>query len=145
MINVEASTLINRPVADVFAFVANFENHPKWESNFVQVKRLSSGAIGVGTTYLCVLQVPGQKTESNFEITEYVPNQKISFRGDRPAQAKPVGSMTFESVGNQTKVTAYPRPEMGGIFKLLEPLMAGFIKKQNETHLKNLKELLEAG
>jgi len=29
MIDVNVHTIINRPVEDVFAFVANFENHPK--------------------------------------------------------------------------------------------------------------------
>jgi len=37
MINVEVSTVINRPVTDVFAFVSNFENHPRWEMNFQKV------------------------------------------------------------------------------------------------------------
>ena len=42
MINVEVSTIINRPIADVFAFASNFENNPQWETNFQDVKRTSS-------------------------------------------------------------------------------------------------------
>lgn len=144
MLNIEASTIINRPVADVFAFMSNFENNPKWEKNFVEARRLSADPIGVGTAFQCVLQVPGQRSESRFEITAYEPNRKIGFRADRPAQAKPAGSILFESVGDGTKVTVLPRPEMSGFFRLMEPLMAGYIKKQNETHLNNLKQLLEA-
>jgi len=34
IINVEVSTVINRPVEGDFAFMANFENHPKWEMIF---------------------------------------------------------------------------------------------------------------
>lgn len=143
MVNVEASTVINRPVEAVFAFVADLENHPTWETNFVEVKRVSPEPLGVGTVYQCVLRVPGQRVNSRIEITEFTPNQRISFRGDRPASAKPVGSITFESLGNGTKVTTLPRPEMGGVFKLLEPLMAGYIKRSNAKHLDNLKTLLE--
>ncbi len=144
MINVSVSTIIARPIADVFAFATNFENNPKWETNFQDVKRTSSGPIGVGTTFQCVLKVPGQRVESRFVITEFEPNRKISFDADKPAQAKPKGSMLFESVEGGTKVTSLPRPEFGGFFKLLEPLMAGYIKKQNTEHLANLKRLLEA-
>jgi uncharacterized membrane protein len=144
MINVEASTVINRPIAEVFAFVANFENHPRWETNFQEVKRVSPDPIGVGTIYQCVLKVPGQRVVSAFEITEYDPNRSIAFRGDKPAQAKPVGRITFEPAGNGTKVTLLPRPELGGIFKLLEPLMAGYIKRNNADHLRTLKHLLES-
>ena len=49
MINVEESIAINRPIAEVFAFTANFENHPKWEPNFQKVKRIASTPSGVGT------------------------------------------------------------------------------------------------
>jgi uncharacterized membrane protein len=59
MIDVEVSKVINRPVSDVFAFVANFENYPKWEMNFKNVKLLTSTPTGVGTTYRCELKLPG--------------------------------------------------------------------------------------
>ncbi|HJZ47938.1 MAG TPA: SRPBCC family protein [Roseiflexaceae bacterium] len=143
MINVEVSTVIDRPLTEVFAFVSNFANHPQWEANFLEGKRLTPDPVGVGTRYQCVLKVPGQRVVSNIEITDYEPNRSIAFRGDQPAQAKPVGRMTFEAVENGTKVTLIPRPEFGGIFTLLEPLMAGYIRRSNAEHLRTLKTLLE--
>jgi uncharacterized membrane protein len=143
MINVEVSTSINRPIADVFAYVANFENHPKWETDFQEVKLLKSMPGGVGTTYQCVLKFPGQTATSKFEITEYAANQKIAFVGEPAGPAIPKGSFLFEPTGNETKITSLPRPEFRGFFKLLEPMMAGYIRKNNTTHLSNLKRLLE--
>jgi len=144
MINVEVSTVINRPVAEVFAFVANFENHPRWETDFQEVKRLTSTPMGVGTIYNCLLKFPGQTASSKFEITEYVINQKIAYEGEPAGPAKPKGSFLFESVAGGTKVTSHPQPEFRGLFKLLEPMMAGYIRKNNVTHLNNLKRLLES-
>ena len=144
MINVEASTVINRPIEAVFAFVADLENNPKWETNFVEARRVSPEPLGVGTVYQCRLRLPGQRVTSRIEITEFTPNRRISFRGDRPASAKRVGSITFEPAGNGTKVTTLPRPELRGVFKLLEPVMAGYVKRSNAKHLDNLKTLLEA-
>ncbi|HEY5574945.1 MAG TPA: SRPBCC family protein, partial [Anaerolineales bacterium] len=92
MINVEVSTVINRPIAEVFAFVADFENHPKWEMNFQKVQLLSSAPNGVGTTYQCELKLPGQSAKSKFEITEYEANKKIAFEGEAAGPAKPKGS-----------------------------------------------------
>jgi uncharacterized membrane protein len=89
MINVEVSTNINRPIADVFAYVANFENHPKWENNFQKVKLLASTPSGVGTTYQCELKLPGQSATSKFEITEYEVNKKIAFVGEAAGPATP--------------------------------------------------------
>ena len=143
MINVEVSTVINRPLAEVFAFVSNFEHYPQWESNFAEVTCLTPDRIGVGTRYQCALKMPGQRVVSLIEITEYTPNRSIAFRGDQPAQAKPVGRLMVEAVENGTKVTLIPQPEFGGLFKLLEPLMAGFIKRSNVEHLRTLKMILE--
>src|SRR6476659_8498592 len=139
MIRVEVSTVINRPIDEVFAFVANFENHPKWETNFQKVKLLTSSPTGVGTTYQCELKLPGQSATSKFEITEYEVNKKIAFEGEAAGPAKPKGSFLVESVAGGTKLTLVPRPEFRGLFKLLKPMMAGYVRKQNEEHLGNLK------
>lgn len=143
MINVEESIIINCPIAEVFAFVANFENHPKWESNFQKVKLLNSTPNGVGTKYQCELKLPGQTATSVFEITEYEVNKKIAFEGEAAGPAKPDGSFLFASVGDGTRVTLLPRPQFRGFFKLLEPLMVGYVRKQNQDHLSKLKRILE--
>jgi uncharacterized membrane protein len=144
MINIEIDTVINRPVADVFAYVANFENLPKWETDFQEVKLLSSTPGGVGTTYQCLLKFPGQTVPSKFEITEYEANRRIAFVGEPAGPATPKGSFLFESAGSGTKVTSRPRPEFRGVFGLLAPLMAGYIRKNNVAHFNNLKQLLES-
>ena len=143
MINIEVSAVMHRPIEDVFTFIANFENHPKWEMNFQKVKLLTSTPTGVGTTYQCELKLPGQSASSKFEITEYEINKKIAFVGEAAGPAKPNGSFLFESVAGGTKLTLIPRPEFQGFFKWLEPMMAGYIRKQNQEHLSNLKRLLE--
>ena len=143
MINVEVSTIINRSVSDVFAYVANFENHPKWETDFQEVKLLTFTPSGVGTTYQCLLKFPGQTVSSKFEITEYEANRKLAFVGEPAGPATPKGSFLFESARSGTKVTSRPQPEFRGLFGLLAPLMAGYIRKNNVAHLSNLKQLLE--
>jgi uncharacterized protein YndB with AHSA1/START domain len=41
---VERSMLINRPVEDVFQFVADFENYPKWNHSMLECKRTTEGS-----------------------------------------------------------------------------------------------------
>ena len=144
MIKVEESIVINRPISDVFPFVSNFENLPQWESNFQKVKLLTATPTGVGTTYQCELKLPGQTATSKFEITEFEVNKKIAFEAEPAGPAKPNGSFRFETVPGGTKVTLLPRPEFRGFFKLLEPMMAGYVRKQNQAHLSTLKRILEA-
>ncbi len=143
-VDIEASTVINRAVGDVFRYVSNFENHPTWEKNFQQVRRLSATDSGVGTTYECVFKVPGQRVKATLEITGYEPDRRIAFRADKPAMAKPVGEILFAPEGDSTRVTLRPRPELAGPMKLMAPLMAGYVRRQNAHHLRLLKDQLEA-
>lgn len=51
MVDVTVSTKINRPVDQVFAFVADMENEPQWHTDALEVKRLSGGQVGIGTSF----------------------------------------------------------------------------------------------
>ena len=52
MIRIETSIVINRPVKEVFAFLSNFENWPKWSPGLLENKKTSDGPISRGTTWL---------------------------------------------------------------------------------------------
>jgi hypothetical protein len=47
----ENTVLIARPIEDVFAFLSDLENVPKWNYAIVETRKVSEGPIGVGTTY----------------------------------------------------------------------------------------------
>ena len=44
MIKVEQSLVIDRPVDEVFAFVANVEDNAQWQSGVLEVRKTSQGA-----------------------------------------------------------------------------------------------------
>jgi uncharacterized protein YndB with AHSA1/START domain len=70
MAKLEISTVINRPVEEVFAFLSNPENWPKWISGSIEAKKTSEGPIGVGTTWRQVLTFLGQRMEAEAEIRD---------------------------------------------------------------------------
>ena len=142
MAKLEISTVINRPVEEVFAVVSNFENGPKWNSGSIEVKKTSAGHIGRGTTWRSVANVMGQRVESESEFIEYEPNRKITTKGKQgPMQTR--AQMTFESVAGGTRVSAILEGEPGGFFKLAEPLLVNLGKRQFEAAFANLKDLME--
>jgi len=48
MARIEASRVINRPVEDVFAYVTDERNMPKWESYILEVEQTSTRLTIVG-------------------------------------------------------------------------------------------------
>lgn len=143
MIKVVGSVVINRPIADVFAYVTDLSTHAKWQAGLVEAAQTSTGPIGVGTTYRYVTLLAGQRLDTAGEITEYEPNSKYSFK----ATSGPIllkGGFTFETAADGTKVRMFVEGEPGGFFKLAEPLLNSMVRRQLETSLGNLKDVLEA-
>jgi uncharacterized membrane protein len=144
MIDVEVSTVIHCPIEKVFAFVANFENLPKWEKDFVEVQEVTPEPDCIGATYNCLLTFPGPATIAKFEIIECIPNQKITYQCERGRPVAPHGSFLFEPVAGGTKITSRRQPDIPDFFGLLDGIMASSIEKHTVEHLDNLKRLLES-
>lgn len=143
MAKFEISTVINRPVEEVFAVMSNAENILKWQSGTIEAEKTSDGPIGVGTTWRSVSRFLGRRIESESEFTEYELNRKLGFKSKSgPIQFEV--RMTFERVEGGTRINTKFEAEIGGFFKLAEPLVVSMGKRQLEGDLANLKDLMEA-
>jgi uncharacterized protein YndB with AHSA1/START domain len=143
MAKLEISTVINRPLEEVFAFVSNPENYPKWLSSSTEVKITSRGPVGVGTTFRPVVTFLGRRMEGESEVTEYEPNRVYATKsksGPFPVENR----STFERVEGGTRITFTAAAEPGGFFKLAEPLLVRMLKRQFEGDFANLKNMMEA-
>ena len=142
MINLDLGVLIDRPVKDVFAFVANPNNMSKWNSAVVSLEQVTPGAVGVGTKFKTVGEMMGRRIEGDMQVTAYEPDTKCGFQ----VQAGPMQvnlTMTFKTVGTGTKVSLNAQGNPGGLFKLAEGVMAGQVKSMMEGNLARLKSALE--
>lgn len=142
MVKIEISTVIKRPTEEVFAVMSNAENNLKWQSGTIEAKKTSDGPIGVGTTWRTAGQFLGKRIESEFEITEYELNRKYTQKSKLPLPVE--GQATFERVEDGTRINLKVEVEIGGFFKLAEPLVVSMGKRQLEGDLANLKDLMEA-
>jgi uncharacterized protein YndB with AHSA1/START domain len=143
MATLDMSIVINRPVEEVFAFLSNPENNPKWVSGSNEVHLTSARPIGVGTTFRSVFTVLGRRMESEIEFTEYEPNRSYAQKttsGPIPVESR----VTFERVDGGTQVINHQVAEPGGLFKLAEPVLVRMIKRQFEADFANLKDLMES-
>ena len=142
MVRIGHSVVINRPIEEVFAFVSDLDKFSQWALEIVEVKKTSKGPVGVGTTFSGVVQLLGRRIENTHEVTKYEPNKKLAFKttsGPVSLEAETI----FESVGGGTKVTIVAEAEPGGFFRLAEPIFARVARRQYETNLATLKDLLE--
>ncbi|GAA1986335.1 hypothetical protein GCM10009838_56070 [Catenulispora subtropica] len=72
---------INAPVDDVFAYLAQPENLPRWNYALSHTEKTSPGPISVGATYRQTRTIP-RPAEEHFRITAYEPPKLLTMEGD---------------------------------------------------------------
>ena len=143
MARIEINLVINRPVEEVFAFVSNSENLPRWRSTSLEVKKTSEGPLGVGSTFRGRFTFLGRQFDGNVVVTAHEPNRVfVSKMAEGPFPLET--GYTLEPVENGTHIAFVVNGEPGGFFKLAEPLVVSMAKRAYETDLQNLKEMMEA-
>jgi uncharacterized protein YndB with AHSA1/START domain len=145
--HVEADTVIQRPRAEVFDYIARAEQLPEYVSDFAWVKQTSAGMPGEGTEYS--YQMVRGKVEGTFRWTEFEQPSRLAWHGpparSGPGSMEPAGrwELSDESGGTRVKLVMAPKP--GGLFKLLAPLMSLGMRSGNAKALERLKRRLEKG
>jgi len=137
----ENSVVINRPRGEVFAFVADHENDPKWRPGVADIKRASGE--GKGAVYTQGMKGPmGKRIDADFEVTAYQPDTLLAFR-TLVGPVRPEGSYRFEDADVGTRVTLSLNASMTGVKKLLAPMVSKSMRNEVAA-LDNLKRVLES-
>jgi uncharacterized protein YndB with AHSA1/START domain len=70
---------IHRTPSELFAFIADFRNMPRWYEAVAQVTATTSGPAGVGTRFRMVRALPGGAAHNDVEVTSYRPDEEVTF------------------------------------------------------------------
>jgi uncharacterized membrane protein len=136
---------INRPAAEVFAYLDQLNRHTEWQRSLVSAKVLTEGSTRVGTRVVERRKVPGGARDIPYEITSHEPPRKASFRGTA-GPVRPVGTLTVDPVQeSSSRVTVELELEGHGIGKLFAIIARRQAAKELPESHEKLKELLESG
>lgn len=143
MIKNEQIINIDRPIEEVFAFVGDLKNGPKWQSGLLEVRRITEGSLGIGTKFTSVRKFLGRKIESSVEFVAYEPNKRIVFKSTPGSMPMEV-TFDFESTADGTTLTSMIEMQPEGFMSLAGPMMSAGLRRDRETDFSNLKNLLES-
>ncbi len=141
MVKVEISLHINRPVAEVFKYMNDPTKMPEWNST-IEEATPSETPVKVGTRIRSRLRMLGRTMEGTYEVVELEPNKRVVNKSDEPFPWKAI--ITFQAENGGTRLVSAAEGELGGFFKLSEPIFARIVKKQLQAQYETAKELLEA-
>jgi carbon monoxide dehydrogenase subunit G len=134
----ENTIAIERHIDEVFAFLSDFENIPKWNYYVLEVRRLSEMPIGIGTTYHQVRK----SDQQDFRIIEFEANNTVAVKTLPQSSPSFERRFTLYEEGETTRIRDQWKLDTGRP-ALLERLARGRVKSAVSENLTKLKELLQ--
>jgi len=141
----EASVVVDRPIEQVFAFLADGDNDPKFSPRVLEIAKTPEGHPGVGTVYASTVKDAGMKTKREFKLTEFQAPTKIRWEEiSKNTVTAPEGGYDLSPEGDGTRVRVFNVLEGHGFGKLIEPLALRAARKSADDFGQAIKAAVEA-
>jgi len=141
----EGTAIVDRPIEQVFDFLADGTNDPKFSPRVLEIAKATDGQVGVGTVFKSTVKDAGVKTNREFEITEFERPTRIRWAERSKNQVTaPEGGYDLAPEGSGTRVTVYNVLEGHGIGKLFAPLALRSARKGADQFAQSIKAAVEA-
>jgi len=143
MITTEGSVSLDRPAAEVFAFIADVRNDPRWHTDVLEARLLEGTAVDKGSTFEIKTKPVMGISGARVTVSEYDPPSRIVF-DVRMGKLEPTTTFTVIPSGKGCRVTRRIDMEPQGVMRLMVPFMGGMMRKRNAGFLANLRRVLES-
>jgi carbon monoxide dehydrogenase subunit G len=142
MRHVERSTELPVPAEEAFAFVANLENLPRWQTGVTRAEQLTEGPMAVGSTARLERQMLGQRIEADLKITELDPPRHMVFTTEAGGM-KVAASLDVAPLPAGSRVTFGMDIAGGGLFGgAMEGMVASAAESELDASLGRLRDAL---
>ena len=142
MVEAQNAITIRRSPADVFAFLDDGTNNPKWRNGVVEISHASGS--GAGAVYRQKVRGPGgREITADYEITAHEPPRRLAFEAIA-GPARPEGEFLLEPAPDGTRVTFKLWWEPKGLKRAMAPMVAKTMRTEVAA-LSRLKDVLERG
>jgi carbon monoxide dehydrogenase subunit G len=129
---------IERSPEDVYAFLADPENLPRWQSGVLEVRRESDTRFTEVRTFI------GRRIESTVDVTVADPGREFSLRSAAGPVRFTVQHLLEPAGEGGTRLRVAGESEgAGGLFKLGGRLLRMAVERRTEEDFSRLKDVLE--
>jgi uncharacterized protein YndB with AHSA1/START domain len=139
----ETDVRINRRIEEVFAYVSDPLNFPRWNSAVQSVRKTSAGENGVAPTYSMERALPTGRAVNDLAVVATEPPREFAIRttaGPTPFLYR----YQFCRENSETVVKLHAEVELPGAAAFLPQLARRLVKKSVNDNFATLKQILEA-
>jgi hypothetical protein len=143
MARIEGEIMINRPVEEVFDFVADVRNEPRYNPRMVRAEMLTPEPVGLGSRFRAEMRTRPRPVVMSVEFTGYDWPRRLASTS-RLSTMEVRGGLTFDPVPGGTRMRWSWDVAPRGLLKLMSPLVVPVGARQERAIWTGLKRLLEA-
>ncbi|KAA0022014.1 SRPBCC family protein [Antrihabitans cavernicola] len=141
----DATVTIDRPIEQVFEFLAAGVNDQKFSPRVQEIRKTTAGPTGVGTVFASTVKDAGMTTQREFEYTEFSAPTMIRWsERSKNIVTAATGGYDLEDLGGKTRVTIFNELEGHGFGKLIAPLALRAARKDAPEFGQRIKAAIEA-
>jgi uncharacterized protein YndB with AHSA1/START domain len=142
-VDVVTETRIDRPRADVAAYVTEPDNATEWYRNIERVEWKSTRPLEVGSHIAFVARFLGRTLAYTYEIKDLVPAERLVMATSEGPFAMET-TYTWRDSDGGTHMTLRNRGNPSGFAKVAAPMMSRAMQRANRADLARLKKILES-
>lgn len=140
----EASIFIDRPVADVFAYMDDISRETEWQSSLVAATQTPPGPTTVGTQKRYESEFMGKRIVNTYVVETYEPNQRIVASTTSDSILDATSDVRWVGEGSGTRVTMSLDGSAAGPLRFLpSSMIEATFEREVKATLDRLKVCLE--
>jgi carbon monoxide dehydrogenase subunit G len=141
MIEISGEIVVERPVEQVFAFVSDPANTPRYQPDIVSSRVETPGPVRRGTRFEETMKMGPWKVDSSCEVVEHERPGHVTFEGTgRTLRYR--CHFTFEAVPGGTRIRIAGTAQLQGWWRLMEPMMRIGMRKAVPQQLARMRTCL---
>lgn len=141
---VQGTVEINRPLPEVFNYVSDAGNYPKWMAHALEVRTETPDPPRQSDRFVVAIKSVGRRFETPYVRTSYESDRRYTDQAVGGPIPNHQWHSAFQEVPGGTRLTRTVDIESRGLLKLLEPLQKRAAERQLRKDLQTLKDLVEA-
>jgi carbon monoxide dehydrogenase subunit G len=140
------TAVIDRPIEQVWAFLAEGTNDPKFSPRVLEIRKEPDGPAQLGTVFVSRVKDAGMQTDRRFELTAFdAPTRLRWSERSKNLVTVPEGGYDLERLGDsQTRVTVFNAFAGHGFGKLIVGFARKAAAKDADAFAQRIKAAVEA-
>ncbi len=131
----------SRRAEETFDYLSDFSTTAEWDPGVVEAERLSTGPVGMGSTFRVVASFLGRRVSLVYRVIDFEPGRRVVLAAEAQS-ARSVDEITVLPTDHGSEVTYDADLRGQGLFRLADPLLGLAFRRIGERARDGLTRVL---